>query len=79
MSVPAFVIQNSLRRKQYASTFRRLFGCSLSSFWSNVTGLDLVAFDDQVIQSGHGCMEDVVRARYGEDAVQCIRSLLGTE
>lgn len=56
--------------------FKRVFYTDLANYW-DFTGFDIVRFDDEYIKSGDNSMEDVVRERFGDNAVELIKDLLG--
>lgn len=69
--------ENDKKYRQYAHEFAELFGIHLRPFWDNVTGFDIVKFDDHIIQSPDGqSMEDVIQSEYGNEGVNIIKSLL---
>ena len=64
-------------REIYADQFARLFHVPLRKYWDPMTGFDLPRFDVEVVKSrSEEAMIDVVRARYGEEAVACIEALI---
>jgi hypothetical protein len=56
--------------------FKSTFGMNLSNYMDGLTGFDICRFDDEIVQSGDGCMEDVVRDRWGQVGVDIIKELL---
>jgi len=55
--------------------FRELFNVSVFTFW-DMTGFDLIKFDNEFIRSGKGSMEETVQKRYGEEAVKLVKELI---
>lgn len=77
-TISDLVGDNVARGRQYADQFKRTFGRSIGPYMDKFTGFDVLKFDDEVIQPPDGkSTEEVVRERYGEDAVTLIRNLIG--
>lgn len=57
--------------------FERTFKVPFTRFWNPVTGLDIIALDDQVIKAPDGvsCSEQIL-AVYGAEAVTLVKGLL---
>ena len=60
---------------KYQESFSRTFRVHLSGFWNNITGFDIVKFNEW-IEAGDKCLRDVVAKKYGEDAAKLIQNLL---
>lgn len=73
----SFILENVKRRDKYNDRFQRVFGTRLSLYWDNITGFDVIKFDDGWIKSGDGSMHDAVLEKYGEEGVQIIKGLIG--
>ena len=56
-------------------SFSLIFHVHLSEFWNNITGFNIVKFNEW-IEAGNECLRDVVVKKYGEDAAKLIESLL---
>jgi len=57
-----------------------IFGVSLRSYWNNITGFDIVMFDDDVIKSPENeSMGATVLETYGQEAYDLIRRLISLE
>jgi hypothetical protein len=57
--------------------FQNIFGTPLKPYWDNITGFDIVRFDEKLIKSPNGkSISDVVLERYGKDAVELVEALL---
>ena len=67
----------------YGQTYREfteMFGVSLRSYWNNITGFDIVRFDDDVIKSPENeSMGATVLETYGQEAYDLIRRLISLE
>ena len=67
----------------YGQTYREfteMFGVSLRSYWNNITGFDIVMFDDDVIKSPENeSMGATVLETYGQEAYDLIRRLISLE
>ena len=59
-----------------ANEFKRHFGVSLRDYWSNLLGLDITRFDDEVIKSGNQSMRTAIFQSKGTDAVRIVTELL---
>ncbi|MHA2329749.1 MAG: hypothetical protein ACXACR_14635 [Candidatus Hodarchaeales archaeon] len=66
--------------RKNAREFKHIFGINLKPYWDNITGFDIVRFDEEFIKSPDGLsMEDVIKDKYNEIGVSIIKSLLGVE
>lgn len=73
----SMIKSNDKLYRKHEHEFAELFGIHLRPFWDNITGFDIVKFDDHIIQSPNGqSMEDVLQAEYGDEGVSIIQSLL---
>lgn len=63
-------------RNKYNREFAAIFGVALSNYWSNLTGFDVVRFDEKVIHSGDRSMSEVIEEKYGKAAADMIEALL---
>jgi hypothetical protein len=72
------ICRNNIMRYALNPDFHRVFGVGLSGYWSNVTGFDIVAFDDRIVRSGDGCMADTVALKWGEAGRTLILQAVGT-
>jgi hypothetical protein len=67
-------------RGDYYRKFGATFGWPLASFFNNLTGFDIVKFDDVVVKPPDGTStKDAVFARWGQEGVDIILGLLGPE
>jgi len=65
------------RYLKYHEAFRVHFGKHLSEFWqNNLLGFDIVKFDKWINPEQEKSLEQIVREKHGEGAVQLIRDLL---
>ena len=76
MTLKEMIQKNQLLTKTHSQEFRRIFGTSLEGYMHHLFGFDIVLFDKQYIQSGDGCMMDVVNKQYGDVGVNMIESLI---
>ena len=69
-----------LRKIQMAESaeFQIVFGVSLHRYWNNLTGFDIVEFDQEVILSGNRAPYDVLIEKFGDEADNIICRLLDT-
>ena len=73
-----FIAVNIQRYRKYAREFERVFGCKLKPYFNNITGFDVVKFDEEFVQAPDGrSTAEVVEKKWGPDAVKLIRSLIG--
>jgi hypothetical protein len=67
----------------YGQTYRKfaeVFGVALRPYWDNITGFDIVKFDDDFIKSPENkSMGDTVLETYGQEAFDLIRKLISLE
>lgn len=73
------VLHNKKLLHDYGSRFQEIFGVSLVRWMDTVTGFDIIKFDDQVIKSGDKQMAQVVKDKYGQEAVDLIMTLIESE
>ena len=77
LSYMSLIKSNDKLYRQYAHEFAELFGIHLRPFWNNITGFDIVKFDEHIIQSPDGqSMEDVINNEYGKEGVNIIKNLI---
>ena len=76
MTLKEMIRKNQFLTKTHSQDFRRIFGTSLEGYMHHLFGFDIVLFDKQYIQSGDGCMMDIVMSRYGEDGVNMTENLI---
>ena len=68
---------NDRTYRENAKEFKRIFRINLKPLWDNITGFDIVRFDEELIKSPDGqSIEDVIQAEYGNEGVNIIKSLL---
>jgi hypothetical protein len=69
--------QNARDLHDNSEAFWQIFNVTLDRYWSNITRFDVVKFDREVVKSGDDeSMSDIVKAKYGQAAVDLIQSLL---
>ena len=57
--------------------FTNMFGAGLMVYWDNLTGFDVVKFDEEFLKSPDGkSVEDITRERYGDEGVRILKALL---
>jgi hypothetical protein len=79
-SLPELVRQNLDLYRQTYREFAKIFGVSLRSYWNNITGFDIVMFDDEFIKSpDNKSMGDAILETYGQEAYDLIRRLISLE
>jgi hypothetical protein len=62
-----------------AKEFKRLFNANIWDYWEPLFGFDVVKFDDNVVQSGDGCMADVTREKFGQEGEDYLEKILNNE
>ena len=72
---------SDLTAKMYSGqqrlAFRQLFHCDIRNFWSNLTGFDVIKFDEEVVKPADNVSTEAkLREEWGEEAVALIRQLL---
>jgi hypothetical protein len=70
-----FAVPESLAAK--AVRFEQTFGVKLAKFWDGPLRLNIIEFDERIVQSpdGESCAQAIER-RWGPDALALVRSLL---
>ena len=72
----SFMLSNRKKYIASAESFYRIFNVSLENFWSNITGFDVVKFDEELIKPPDGkSTADVVKETYGADALAFVEGL----
>ena len=65
-------------RHENKNQFHAIFGVFLSDYFDNITGFDIVKFDNEFIKAPDGqSTSDVVLERYGDEAMCLCLTLLG--
>ncbi len=57
--------------------FTELFGQNIRTYWCNITGLDVIKLDEELVKPADGvstCTK--LRSEWGEDAVTLIKELM---
>ncbi len=73
-----FMLKNKDRFTKEAPEFKRTFNRNLKDFFDFVTGFDVIAFDEKVIQPADDISTaDAVREKYGDAAVALCERLMG--
>jgi hypothetical protein len=63
-------------KRKSSMRFRQLFGVNLNDYWDGVLlGFDIVRFDSRIVKSGNGCMLDVIKNKWGDEAAQLVDNL----
>ena len=62
---------------KYQNEFKDIFGINLSEYWDNITGFDIVKFDEEFLKGPDriSC-SDFIKNEYGEDARQFVLKLI---
>jgi hypothetical protein len=68
--------QRNAEVQRQANRFRQVIGLPLSKFWHPLTGFDIVRFDDVIKPARNQSLRACVKAKYGQEAVQFIESLI---
>jgi hypothetical protein len=69
-------------RLKHETDFENTFNLSLDAFWSPVTGFDVIAFDQWLIDRGGDPEESVqqmITAQFGEEAVRLVMKIVTDE
>jgi len=60
---------NARMRYTHGALFRWTFGVSLDRFWDNLTGFDIVAFDEQVVRpEANESTAEAIERKWGAEA-----------
>lgn len=76
MTLRDIVLKNKKLFHDNQAQFLSLFDVPLKSYWDDVTGLDIVKLDIEVVNSGDLCMQEAVQSKFGAEAVNLIHRLL---
>jgi len=77
--VPPFLMAIRRIYINSAPEFQRVFGRKLFDFWDNITGFDVIKFDEQVIKPPEGIStKDAIEKQYGVNAVALVYKLWGS-
>ena len=70
-----FAVPDSMAAK--AIKFEQIFGVRLSKFWDGPLRLNIIDFDERIVQSpdGESCAQAIDR-KWGPDALALVRSLM---
>jgi len=69
--------QNDRKYRDNAREFAEIFGIHLRVFWDNITGFDIIKFDDHIIQTPNDLsMEEYITQEWGEEAANLIKFLI---
>jgi hypothetical protein len=64
---------------QAATNFRRIFGCSLTHYYSRNLGFDVLTFEREFhLENDYVSLGDMIKMRYGTDGLTTIEHLLAT-
>lgn len=56
--------------------FREIFKVDPRAFWDNITGFDVIEFDDFIQPPDGTSTEDTVREKYGQAGVDLVKELI---
>lgn len=79
-SLNDYMLENLRRYRAEYYNFGRIFGVNLRDYYEDhIYGFDVVKFDDEFVKSGDEAMSAKVLRDYGEEGVNVILRLLGSE
>ena len=68
------VIYTDVQRRK----FTELFGQDIRTYWCNITGLDVIKLDEELVKPADGeSTKAKLQSEWGEDAVTLIEELIG--
>lgn len=70
------ITRNLDRYRRLAPRFARIFGRQLRPYWNNLTGFDVIKFDDLVKPGKKESTKDAVLRRYGQEGVDLVYRLI---
>lgn len=71
------IFTDNASKRKLAQKFEHIFGVPFNKYFDNIYGFNILAFDDDVTKAPDGkSIEDVVRERYSQEAVDLIWELL---
>ena len=69
---------SSLTQQQWAQRFQSIFKVEMAPYWRPIFRFDLLKFDEEVVHSKpEESMENTIREKWGQEAVDLIWELLG--
>lgn len=73
------ILANALARDKYHAKFFEIFRVPLNRYWGgNVLGFDALKFDAEVVKSGDQSVYDAANSKWGPDAVEVLKGLVGS-
>src|SRR5438477_216485 len=72
------IASNNTIRYALNPAFRRVFGFGIGDFWDNITGFDIVGFEERLFGEFEGSLHDAVLERFGEEGVTLVHKAIGT-
>ena len=70
------ILKNINKRKKYHYQFKEIFNIELSNFFDNITGFDIIKFDEWLdTPDGKSC-SDFITEKYGINATKMIEDLI---
>ena len=77
MTFNDLLLKNVELRDRYNDKFFRIFGIRLSKFWNNLTGFDVIEFDDWLKPNEDESTAEALLRLYGEEGRNIVQDLLG--
>ena len=59
-------------------SFHRVFGFGIGNVWDNVTGFDIIEFEQRLFGELGTSLHDAVLEQFGEEGVQLVYKAIGT-
>jgi len=75
MNTRDYVLKNKKKLHENRQRFQEIFGDNLEDYW-DLTGFDVIKFDDLIKPIDGVSTEDTVREKYGQEAVDFVYSLM---
>ena len=73
-----WIAHNNTLRYALNPAFYRVFSCGIGDFWDNITGFDLLAFEERLFGENEESLYDAVMERFGEEGVTLVHKAIGT-
>ena len=75
MTIRDSVLNNKKKYHDNHARFRDIFGDNLANYW-DLTGFDVIKFDDLIQPGENQSTDDAIREKYGQEAVDFAHSLI---
>ena len=75
-TISDYIYSNAEKRAKHYSEFQSIFAVSLRGFWDNVTGFDVIKFDEFISPADGVSCYAATAEKFGERSAALIKELL---